>query len=370
MAQSKIRVLIADDSALMRREIKRIFESDDTIEVVAAARNGKEAVDMVKRFEPDVVTLDINMPEMDGLTALQYIMSEAPRPCIMLSSLTQEGALTTYEALELGAVDFIPKPDGTVSANLGQSLERMIETVKVAAGARLRRQRGRTSPTRRPAVESSSTRLTAGATGEVPGIIVIGQSTGGPTTILEVLPLLPADLTLPVFIIQHMPGNFTPSFAKRLSDHCAFPFSQVTHGESLKSGHGYLAPGDIHCTLVRSSGLKNEFVFHLSPQPRDTVHTPSVDVSMSSALAAFGPRMIGVILTGMGADGADTMARARAQGARTIAESEETAVVYGMPREAAHRGGAEFLLPSYEIAEKISELAAGLRLSANTRRTA
>jgi len=351
--KQKIKVLLADDSALMRRELKRIMETDPEIEVVAAVRNGQEAVEQTKALDPDVVALDINMPVMDGLTALQYIMMEAPRPVVMISSLTQEGALTTYEALELGAVDFVGKPSGTISKDIGILTEEIIYKIRSAAGAntsniRLRKSKPRTHVSKKikPLVPSKASQK----------IVVIGQSTGGPNTIMDIIPFLPEDLGVPVIIVQHMPGSFTPSFAERLDKNCSFPFKEAKSGDVIEPNRGYLAPGDIHMTLAPTGLGKNGVLVRLTKTPKDTLHTPSVDVTMDSVLAHYGANTIGVLLTGMGADGADAMAKIREAGGRTIAESEETAVVFGMPKEAIKRGGAEFVLPSYKIAEKIVEL--------------
>ena len=362
----KITVLIADDSALMRREIKKILESAGDIEVVAAARDGREAVDKTKETDPDVVALDINMPVMDGLTALQYIMMESPRPVVMVSSLTQEGALTTYEALELGAVDFVAKPGGTISRNISQVGDDLIATIRAAAkanrsrlGLDRRRKKAAQTPTQRTA---TTVGRKSGPTGSRPGekIVVIGLSTGGPKTIMDILPYLPEDLGVPVVIIQHMPGHFTPSFAQRLNDNCLLSIKEADHADVIESGRGYLAPGDKHMTLAPRGAGKPGYLIRLSDYPMDTLHKPSVDVTMFSILECYGgPNVIGVLMTGMGADGAKAMAAIRQAGGRTIAESEETAVVYGMPAEAARLGGAEFILPSYSVAEIIVKLVKG-----------
>ncbi len=356
---AKIRVLIADDSALMRREIRRILESDPMIEVVAAARDGQDAVKKTQELDPDVVALDINMPVMDGLTALQHIMMVSPRPVVMVSSLTQEGALTTYEALELGAVDFVGKPGGTISRDIAKVANEIIYKVKAAARAN-RKKLGRFRPRqRRPEPKAPRMRPTrpARAGGKV---VVIGQSTGGPNTIMDILPFLPEDLGAPVIIIQHMPASFTPSFAQRLDNNCALSFKEAERGDIIEPNHGYLAPGDYHLLLAPRGMGKSGALVRLSTEPADTLHTPSVDVTMMSVLDLYGgPNIVAVLLTGMGADGADAMAAIRKAGGRTIAESEETCVVFGMPREAIARGGAEFILPSYKIGEKIVELVRG-----------
>lgn len=354
MIEKKIRVVIADDSALMRREIRRILESEPCIEVVEAARNGLEAVEATRRHEPDVVALDINMPVMDGLTALQYIMMESPRPVVMISSLTQEGALTSYEALELGAVDFVPKPGGTISLDLHKSAQQIVYKVLCAANAKpglLGRGRGA-----RRAGAGRAEKRPAAPQADTGKVVVIGQSTGGPSTIMDILPLLPADFPAPVIVVQHMPSAFTPSFAQRLDQHCAFPFKEAERGDVLEGGHGLLAPGDIHLALSRRGPGQTGFMVRLTHTPANALHQPSVDVAMDSVLEHFGANTIGVLLTGMGDDGARAMVNIRKAGGRTVAESEETAIVFGMPREAILRGGAEFVLPSHRIAEKITEL--------------
>ena len=353
---SKIRVLIADDSALMRREIRRILESDVEIEVIAAARDGKDAVEKTRELDPDVVALDINMPVMDGLTALQHIMMESPRPVVMVSSLTQEGALTTYEALELGAVDFVGKPGGTISRDIGKVAKEIIYKVKAAAGAN-RKKLGLAKVKRRRS-QATRRRKRLPRSGSASGkIVVIGQSTGGPNTIMDILPFLPEDLGAPVIIIQHMPASFTPSFAQRLDSNCALPFKEAERGDIIEPNHGYLAPGDYHMLLTPRGRGRAGALVRLSTEPSDTLHRPSVDVTMMSVLDLYGgDNIVAVLLTGMGADGAEAMAAIRRAGGRTIAESEETCVVFGMPREAIARGGAEFVLPSYMIGEKIVEL--------------
>ncbi len=355
----KISVLIADDSALMRREIRKILESDASIEVVAVARDGQDAVEKTRQYDPDVVALDINMPVMDGLTALQYIMMEMPRPVIMISSLTQEGALTTYEALELGAVDFVGKPGGTISKDIHIVAKDIIYKIKSAARANKQRlglsenKKLFTKAKQKPRKNFKRTNTQKSKE----KIVVIGQSTGGPNTIMDILPFLPADLGAPVIIIQHMPASFTPSFAVRLDKNCEISFKEAERGDIIELNHGYLAPGDLHMTFAKRGLNKDGLLVRLSQEPDDTLHKPSVDVTMMSVLEHYkGENIIAVLLTGMGADGSDAMAAIRQAGGRTIAESEETAVVFGMPREAIEKGGAEFVLPSYEIGEKIVEL--------------
>ncbi|MGA2986329.1 MAG: chemotaxis response regulator protein-glutamate methylesterase [Terriglobia bacterium] len=361
MTRGKVRVLLADDSALMRRELKRLIEGDLRLEVVATARDGVEAVEQTKAIDPDVVALDVNMPRMDGMTALQHIMAESPRPVVMVSSLTQKGALAAYEALELGAVDFVGKPDGTVSKLLDQitfDLRNKLYNASTANRGSLVRVSRIKRPTRPPRPDPTTQLRTAlaGRVGGLGKIVVIGQSTGGPATITDIISKFPADLGVPVIIVQHMPGTFTPSFAQRLGNNCNIPFCEVKTGQLIEPGRGYLAPGDFHLALGSRLGDKG-FLAHISTNPREAPYVPSVDVAMESVFARYGPKTIGVLLTGMGDDGARAMTAIRAAGGHTIAESEETAIVFGMPKAAIERGGAEFILPAYAIGEKIVALA-------------
>lgn len=363
---SKVKVVIADDSALMRREIKRILETDPNIEVIGVARNGQEALELTQSLNPDVVTLDINMPVMDGMTALQYIMMECPKPVIMLSSLTQEGAVTSYEALELGAVDFVAKPGGTVSTNIQEVARDLIYKVISASGSNLsaakaarKRKKQHTDALERTLnTQKSKQVFTESRFGKRTKLIVIGQSTGGPNTIMEIIPEIPKSFPHSILIIQHMPSTFTPSFAERLNRSCAIPFKEASPGDLIEPSRGLLAPGDIHTILAPGPQGSEKIFIRTSKFPEDSWHKPSVDVTMESVLSSYNPKdIIGVILTGMGTDGASGLAKIRKAGGRTIAESEETAVVFGMPKEAIRLGGAEFILPAYEVGKKILELA-------------
>ena len=352
----KIRVLIADDSALMRREIKRILESDSAIEVVAAVKNGKEALELARKLKPDVIALDINMPVMDGLTALQHIMMELGTPVVMISSLTQEGANITYKALELGAVDFIGKPSGAISLDIDKLSAEICLKVKTAvkANTKVLGLKRRKSFTKSP--QRENTRL--GNIKNNHKIVVIGESTGGPNAIMDIIPVFPENLGAPVVIVQHMPGTFTPSFAKRLNKHCSFDFKEAEDGDILLPNRGFLAPGGLQTIIYRKSD--GNAAIKLSKEPSNAIYKPSVDITMKSVINTYkGENIVAVILTGMGADGADAMVEIRKAGGRTIAESEESCVVFGMPRETIKRGGAEFILPSHKIGKKIVELIKG-----------
>ncbi len=346
----KIRVLVVDDSALMRKAMKEILETDREIEVIATARDGEDGVEKARALEPDVVTMDINMPGMDGITALQIIVSEGICPVVMVSSLTQEGAEITFESLELGAFDYVPKPGGTISLNLKRVSDEIINKVKAAAKngvlGRIKNRLNRVSerPGRLKTVRETI------QTGEVTKAVAIGISTGGPKTLLEVIPELPADLGAALFIVQHMPGNFTASFAKRLDSYARFQIKEATAGDVVMNNSGYLGRGGYHLLLRQK--LDGHKIIRLSTRP-EKLFIPSIDVMMESVLSVFGERTVGVLMTGMGDDGADAMVRIRKRGGITIAESEETSIVFGMPKEAIERGGAEIVVPSYRIAEEI-----------------
>ena len=347
----RVRVLVVDDSALMRRYLTEILESDPAVTVVGRARDGEEAVLKAVELKPDVVTLDINMPKMDGLTALQYIMVQAPCPVVVVSSLTQKGALATFEALELGAVDYVAKPEGTVSAGIKALADEIVAKVKTAARARWRRA-GPSSKVPKGAVVVPAPAKTF--CGRSERIVVIGVSTGGPRTLMDILPRLPRDFPAPVVVVQHMPADFTGPFAERLDRHCALRVKEAANNDGLTPGQVLVAPGGYHLKVRKRLGSR-EIRCHLSREPA-TLYVPSVSVTMASLLDVVDARrLIGVLLTGMGDDGADTMVRIKQGGGLTIAEAEETAIVWGMPREAIERGGAALVLPSHAIADALVE---------------
>jgi two-component system chemotaxis response regulator CheB len=354
--REKIRVLVADDSAFMRRCLCDILESDGDIEVIDTARDGQEAVEKVLKHRPDVVTLDINMPRMDGLTALQYIMALSPCPVIIISSLTTEGAMTTFEALELGAFDFVAKPGGTVSLGIKEIGREIVEKVKAAFLSARKPKSGRllrekTLESRKSGPSGRGKDISAPKNvGEI--IVVIGVSTGGPKTLMEILPRLPDGFPAVVLVVQHMPPGFTESFAKRLDQCCSLPVREAVDGAKLERGTITVAKGGWHLLVKRdkSSGL----MASLSQEPEDALYKPSVNVTMRSVIESVeGKNIIGVLLTGMGDDGADMMVEIKRRGGFTIAESEETAIVFGMPKAAIERKGADIVAPSYKIADII-----------------
>lgn len=346
------KLLIVDDSALMRRHLGRIFEAARDFRVFFA-RNGAEALNAIREHQPDVVTLDVNMPEMDGLTCLSHIMTEMPRPVVMVSSLTSRGAMATLEALELGAIDFIAKPDGTVSLNIDKIEAELVAKVRAASKARLRTRNlaERVRSQIGDAARASRRIAPAAPADGVEGLVLIGTSTGGPSALDCVLPALPADFRWPVLVCQHMPSSFTGVLARRLDGASRIEVVEVGAPMVLQPGTAYIARGDADMLVARRPGGLTAV-----PVPASASHLwhPSAERMVESAMEHVDPsRLIGVLLTGMGNDGAPAMTQLRARSGRTIAEAEETAVVWGMPQDLVRRGGAEVVLPLQRVAEQI-----------------
>jgi two-component system chemotaxis response regulator CheB len=335
----------------MRRTLRLILEADPEFELVGAARDGEDVVLKARALRPDVVSMDINMPKLDGISALQLLMAEELCPVVMLSSLTQRGAIATFEALELGAFDFVAKPEGTVS-DLGVVSAELRAKLKAAATAGVPRRgaRGRRGARARHSPPIATPTLIVPPSDSETVAVAIGVSTGGPSTLQEVIPKFPADVNAVFLLVQHMPVAFTGTFAKRLDETSALTVTEATPGEELVRGHCYVARGGTHMTVYRAATGK---ILIRMPQTPDTLFRPSVNVMMESVLSVFGKKTIGVLMTGIGDDGADQMVRIKESGGYTIAESEESAVVFGMPREAIARGGAREVRPSWEIAEAI-----------------
>lgn len=342
-----IRVLIADDSALMRKLLTKILQADPEMEVIGAARDGNDVVEKARQLKPDVITMDVNMPGQDGITALQYIVYEKICPVIMVSSLTQEGAATTFEALELGAFDFVPKPGGTVSSNMDSVSEELLAKIKAAVQTKSKRRQGESSLSpNKPLVTPKS----SAASTKPMKAVAMGISTGGPKMIYEVLPLLPADINAALFLVQHMPPNFTSTYVKRLNENCRLEVVEAQAGMKIEKSIVYVGSGGRHLNLAKNSA--GDVLIRLPSKP-DHLFIPSVSVMMRSVLQVYGSKTVGVIMTGMGNDGADTMLEIRQAGGVTIAESEESAIVFGMPGEAVRIGGAEIVVPIWNIAREI-----------------
>ena len=339
--QKKINVLVVDDSAYMRKVISDMLQSDGNIFVVDTARDGLDAIEKVKKWNPQVVTMDVEMPKLDGLSALQRIMKECPTPVIMLSSLTMEGSDTTIRALTMGAVDFIPKPSGAISLDIQKVREELIVKIKVAARAHVFSTPGVIVS---PVVKTTP----VVCVGTVPTkLVVIGSSTGGPNALQHVIPRLPGNLPAAVLVVQHMPPGFTKSLAQRLNDTSQMEVVEAREGDVLHCQKVYVAPGGYHMFLHTRT------IIGLNQDPPVHSVRPSVDVTLESVVNFYGSQIIGVILTGMGYDGSKGMAMIKKEGGKTIAQNEETCVVYGMPRVVVEMGKADKVLPVQEIADEI-----------------
>lgn len=357
-----IKLLIVDDSALVRKLLGGVFGADATF-VVEFARTGAEALVKLATFDPDVVTLDVNMPVMDGLACLDRIMLESPRPVVMVSSVTNAGADATLEAMRLGAVDVIAKPSGAVSLDIHDLAPALIATVKAAAtarvaGSRLKaRVRQKTGMIGRAAVESGKMRAPQAAAASRlagSGIVVVGVSTGGPPALERLLANLPGDFGWPIVIAQHMPATFTGALARRLDKLCAVTVVEVDKVTRLEPNHVYVARGNADIVVsARPSGP----VVMPAPPKAGYLWQPSVDRLVRTAMDAYAPaQMVAVMLTGMGSDGSAAMADLRKAGGHVIAESEETAVIWGMPGELVRAGGASWVLPVGEIGDALQKL--------------
>lgn len=349
----QVRVLIIDDSAFMRKILSDILSSDPAISVVGTARDGRDGVEKIKEWQPDVATLDIEMPNLDGYGALREIMAQRPTPVIMVSSHTQEGAEATVRCLALGAVDFVAKPSGSISLDMHVAAEELVAKVKAGAHATPRPRR---ILAELPPLVRERKQVAASIAGSpfVPTplpiahrVVVIGCSTGGPGALHQIMPRLPGNLGAGLLIVQHMPAGFTRSLAQRLDDISAIHVKEAEEGDRVVAGQALIAPGGYHMEIDRVGRIK------LNQEPPLHGVRPAVDKTLDSAIHFWGSRMTGVILTGMGFDGARGIAHLKKAGGRTIAEDASTCVVYGMPKVVVEMGVADQVLPVHEIADAI-----------------
>jgi two-component system chemotaxis response regulator CheB len=326
---SRIRVLVVDDSAFVRKAIERMLGTVDDIEVVGFAADGEEGLAKARELRPDVVTLDVKMPKLGGLETLERLMAEQPVPVLLMSTLTQEGAEVTLRGLELGAMDFVDKSSVQPMSMLSLA-EELVGKIRALGGARVR---ARPKPAR-PHV--------AGAAAPPAQCVVIAASTGGPSALQALVAGLPAGFPAAVLVVQHIPRGFTKSLAERLDARSAIPVREAEDGEAVEPGRVLIAPAGIHTKLARRSG---GVAIVLDEEPRDALHRPSADVLMASAAEVYGPLVVGVVLTGMGADGTEGLRTIRERGGLTLAESEETCVIYGMPKAAIEAGVVHRAVP-------------------------
>jgi len=350
-----IRVLVIDDSALVRRLLTEILESDPAIEVCGTAVDAYAARRKIKRLKPDVLTLDVEMPKMDGITFLRNLMRLHPMPVIMVSALTQKGAAVTQQALELGALDFVGKPKVDVAHTLEDYRDEIIGKIKMAANARIGAiglRQGATIPLDggSPVRVAKDTALDTSVLNN--SLVVIGASTGGTEAIKEILLQLPVSMP-GILITQHIPSVFSAHFAERMNDLCELTVCEARQGQRIEPGHVYIAPGDRHLGIARKA---KGYICELDDGPPVNRHIPSVDMLFRSAVNSTGADTIGVLLTGMGMDGAHGLKELQEAGASTIVQDESTSVVWGMPGAAVELGAADSILPLGQIADRIVSL--------------
>lgn len=346
----KTNVLIVDDSALMRKILEDILNTEESINVVGKAKNGKECIEKTLLLHPDIITLDIEMPVMDGLSALEKLINIKPSPMIiMLSSLTTEGAETTIKALELGAADFLTKPKGVfLQENINKLKIELITKIKNLAESKyIHKPIGNINNFS----SIGKKRKLSLTSKDMKYFIGIGTSTGGPRALQDVITQLPANLPGAVFIVQHMPPVFTNSLANRLDSISNIRVKEAENGEIIKAGYAYIAPGDYHMEII-DTGYK-EYKIFINQKPLVSGHRPSVNVMMKSLSELEKDKIIGVIMTGMGTDGADGILKVKNAGGKTIAQNEETCVVYGMPKAAVAAGAIDIVVPLEDISKQI-----------------
>ncbi|MCP1675583.1 two-component system chemotaxis response regulator CheB [Natronocella acetinitrilica] len=356
----KVRALIVDDSGFFRRRIRDMLTADPAIEVVGEAANGREAVEQVVRLRPDVVTMDIEMPELDGISAVREIMRRRPTPVLMFSSLTFEGAKATLDALDAGAVDFLPKRFSDISVDAAKARQQLQQRVKAVVKGGQGRTPTPASPAARNTATSAAASTTAPTTSSSRGVraadldlVIIGASTGGPMALQRVLTGLPANFPVPILLVQHMPANFTKAFAQRVDGLCAISVREAVEGDSLQAGQALLAPGGRHLGVVRKgAGLGVRLV-----EPREgQFYKPSVDIAFASAAEVAPGKVLAIVLTGMGADGCEGAKRLRQTGAHIWAQDEASSVIYGMPQAVARAGVVDRVLSLDNVADALKRL--------------
>jgi two-component system chemotaxis response regulator CheB len=347
--QQKIKVLVVDDSAFMRKVISDILSSDSNIEVVGTARNGKDGIEKAMLLKPHVITLDVEMPVLDGITALEEIFKLKPAPkVIMLSSLTNNGGEATLKALEAGAFDFVLKPTSSiVRFNIDDIKADLIKKIKSAVTSNLSSFNEHNTAPIRVKTEPKQSIQTHG---DLKYIVALGTSTGGPKALQEVIPYLPANIPAAVLIVQHMPPGFTKSLAVRLDGLSEINVKEAEDGDVLSPGWAYIAPGDYHISV---SKVSREFIIRLNQEMPMSGHRPSVNYMMNSVADCGHKNLIAVMMTGMGSDGSIGLAKIKANGGKTIAQNEETCVVYGMPKSAVATGAIDKIVPLNDIAKEI-----------------
>jgi two-component system, chemotaxis family, protein-glutamate methylesterase/glutaminase len=366
MRGEKIRVLVADDSAFMRKVLLGILDSDGGFEIVGEARDGHEAVEKNAGLKPQVITMDINMPHMDGLQATEVIMSTEPRPIVIVSSESRAGAEATLRALELGAIDFVAKPSSAVDLDMSSVREELVRKLRMAAKVRVVRNLMRKAPAtvqpntvepstvaqieewRQAALPAKAPAPAAAVHGVRLPVAVLAASTGGPATLMKLVPQFRAGFPGALLVVQHMPGSFTPQFAEQLASVSQIPVKQAENGEELRAGHAYVCPGDCHLRVVPPGRIV------LDDGPRIAGYRPNIDVTLESVAVLAGANAVAAILTGMGNDGARGVLAIQEYGGLVLAQDEATSVIFGMPFEAIKTGAVQHVLPLEQIAAAVA----------------
>jgi len=380
VAGQRVRVLIVDDSAFMRKVLQSIIATDPQLEIVGEARDGREAIAMAESLRPDVISMDIMMPHVDGLQATEAIMSKNPRPIVIVSSEAKDGAEPTLRALELGAIDFVPKPSSGIDLDMNSIRDEICRKLKMAARVRVvRTAKSFSAPVQAPPENNPYTKspLAAGGNGNGNGtakvgggasgngngarprpaangrhpVVVIASSTGGPQTLMQLIPAIPRDFPGTILLVQHMPGTFTAQFSKQLAEVSGLYVKEAAHGDELRPGTILVCPGSHHLRVTGSGRID------LQEGERINGYRPCADIALETAAAFAGPMCVGVILTGMGGDGAKGVQAVKAGGGHVIAQNEETAVIFGMPAEAIKTGSVDQILGIESIAATLEKRA-------------
>ncbi|PKM77681.1 MAG: chemotaxis response regulator protein-glutamate methylesterase [Firmicutes bacterium HGW-Firmicutes-15] len=352
-----IKVLVVDDSAFMRKVLSDIINSDPTMTVVAAARDGQDALQKIDHFKPDVITLDIEMPIMDGMQTLEKIMTDNPLPVIMVSSLTQSGAEHTIRALNLGAVDFIAKPSGQISLDIDKISGDILKKIKIAAGTKKKLPNINNISDFNPISSAVYKENVIDSKRQLNKLVLIGTSTGGPKALHQVLPKLPANINAGILVVQHMPPGFTKSLADRLNSLSQIKVKEAENGEEVLTGCAYIAPGDFHLNvLANREKQKKELFIKLTQESPQGGHRPSVNQMLQSVAGQFWSDIVCVIMTGMGQDGTAGLKYIKDKGAKVIAEHQSSCVVYGMPKVAIESGLVDKVVPLSNISEEVTKM--------------
>lgn len=349
LMNNRKKVLVVDDSAFMRRIISDIINSDARCEVIGTANNGQDGLEKVKHLKPDVITLDIEMPIMNGLEMLKQLKQRSSIPVILMSTLAKEGAAETIQALELGAIDFITKPENIFKVNTEEIKNNLVDKIIMASKAK--KIKVLQKPIAIPIKQHMTTKMIKKSTTKINNIVAIGCSTGGPRALQYVIPYLPMNINAGIVIVQHMPPGFTHSLAKRLDHLSEIKVKEAEDNDVINNGTAYIAPGDRHIKVVESHG---EYIIKLSDDLPKNGHKPAVDVMMNSLTSIKLNQMVGVIMTGMGADGSDGLEKLKTKNKlHVIAQNEETCVVYGMPKVVVQKGIADEVIPLDSISSSI-----------------